>query len=120
VRIFLDNCLPYRLKPLFAGHEVFHARDLGWRDLSNGKLVAAAAENGYELLVTIDKNIRHQHNMALLPISILELDAFSNSLKVLSLFAPHFPRAVEQSRRFRFVSLKIDGAMESLVPRTIG
>jgi hypothetical protein len=36
MRILLDNCVDIRFARLITGHEVRHARDLGWQDLSNG------------------------------------------------------------------------------------
>jgi len=35
----------------------------GWDRLANGELIAAAEAAGFELLLTTDKNIRHQQNL---------------------------------------------------------
>ncbi len=40
------------------------ARTRGWEELANGDLIAAAEEAGFDLLVTTDKNIRYQQNLA--------------------------------------------------------
>jgi hypothetical protein len=63
MRVLLDNCVDVRFARLITGHEVMHARDLGWQELSNGKLLAAAEEAGFAVMVTTDKNIRHQQNI---------------------------------------------------------
>lgn len=39
-------------------------KDLGWDTLSNGELLRAAEEAHFEILVTSDKNIRYQQNLA--------------------------------------------------------
>ena len=67
MKILLDNCVHYKAKSLFPGHEVLHARDLGWRQLSNGELLAQALQHSFDVLVTTDKNIRYEHNLATLP-----------------------------------------------------
>ena len=35
----------------------------GWEQTSNGALIKAAEEAGFEVLVTTDKNIRYQQNL---------------------------------------------------------
>jgi len=54
-------------------HEVVLADDMGWGELTNGLLLAAAEERGFDLLVTADKNIRHKQNRAGRRIGILAL-----------------------------------------------
>lgn len=41
---------------LFPGHEVEHVLDRGWGTLANGKLLAAAAAAGFDVMVTVDKD----------------------------------------------------------------
>lgn len=117
MKILLDNCIDSRAKPLFPGHEVVHARDLGWRALENGKLLAAAAESGFGVMVTVDKNIRHQQNLEALPVSILELDLPRSRLKDIQAVSFMLAEAISKSEAFRLVSLKSDGSMELLAPR---
>ena len=120
MRLLLDNCVDIHAKPLFAGHEVFHVLDRGWEGLSNGKLIAAAADGGFQVLVTVDKNLRYQQNLDRLPLSVLELDVLKNRLEELNRMAPFLSAALEQTTRFKFVSIKPDGAMECLANRTSG
>ena len=94
-----------------------HARDLGWRNLKNGELLASAAAAGFDAMLTIDKNIRYQQNLTRLPIGIVELDVVRNRLADVAALAPHFPSALERLAQFKFVSLKSDGLVECLVPR---
>jgi len=39
------------------------ARELAWDRLSNGKLLRQAERAGFEVLLTADKNMRHQQNL---------------------------------------------------------
>ena len=118
MRLLLDNCVDIHAKPLFAGHEIFHVLDRGWEGLSNGKLIAAAADGGFQVLVTVDKNLRYQQNLDRLPLSVLELDVLKNRRDELHRLLPLIPGALEKALRFRFVSIKPDGAIECLSERT--
>lgn len=67
----------------FVGHEVFTIIEAGFRGLLNGKLIQSASEDGFEVLVSVDKNIEYQQNKATLPIAILVLLAKSNRIESL-------------------------------------
>lgn len=55
IRVMFDACTPRPLRKLFpAEFVVSTAQELGWAELGNGSLQAAAAENSYDLFVTID------------------------------------------------------------------
>ena len=66
-------CADVRFARLLEGHEIVHARELAWHELSNGKLLAAAEEAGFQLIITTDKNIRHQQSFAKRQISLITL-----------------------------------------------
>lgn len=57
MRILLDNCVHKEAASFFAGHEVTTAARMGWAGLTNGDLLAKAAEE-FDLLVSTDKNLR--------------------------------------------------------------
>lgn len=46
---------------------------MGWDRLSNGELLTAAEQAGFEVLLTTDKNIRYQQNLAGRKIAIVVL-----------------------------------------------
>ena len=46
------------------GHIVVEAIERGWDRLLNGELLAVAEAEGFELLLTTDKNMRYQQNLA--------------------------------------------------------
>jgi hypothetical protein len=63
VLILLDNNVPRGLARALAAHTVSEAREHGWATLKNGDLLSVAEEARFEVLVTSDKNIRHQQNL---------------------------------------------------------
>ncbi len=49
------------------------ARQIGWHELENGELILKAEEAGFELLLSTDKNIRYQQNLAARKIALIVL-----------------------------------------------
>ncbi len=72
MRILLDECVPWPMHRLLAGHDCTTAQRCGWGGIKNGDLLRLA-EGQFELFITTDQNIRYQQNMAGRRISILEL-----------------------------------------------
>jgi hypothetical protein len=64
MKILFDNGAPNAIARSLAGHEVAFARQIGWHELENGELIDRADDAGYELLLSTDKNIRYQQNLA--------------------------------------------------------
>ncbi len=55
MRILFDHGTPAPLIQFLEGHAVTKAKDMGWDRISNGALLAAAEEAGFEVLLTTDK-----------------------------------------------------------------
>ena len=62
--ILFDHCTPLGIARYLVGHTVKPARKLGWAELTNGALLKVAEEAGLEVMVSADKNIRYQQNLA--------------------------------------------------------
>jgi hypothetical protein len=73
MRILFDHGTPFPLRGTLTGHSITRTQDLGWDRLSNGELLTAAEQAGFALLLTTDKNIRYQQNLAGRTIAILVL-----------------------------------------------
>jgi predicted nuclease of predicted toxin-antitoxin system len=63
MRILFDNGTPAPLRQAFENHTVVEAIERGWDRLVNGELIAAAETEGFDVLLTTDKNIRYQQNL---------------------------------------------------------
>jgi hypothetical protein len=64
MRILFDQGVPLPLRPYLQAHTIHLAEDEGWDELSNGNLLAAAENAGFELLLTTDKNMSYQQNLS--------------------------------------------------------
>jgi hypothetical protein len=62
--VLFDHSTPAPLTSYLIGHTVTEARDRGWDKLSNGDLLTEAERAGFDILLTADKNIRHQQNLS--------------------------------------------------------
>lgn len=80
MRILLDESVPGRLGVLLTGHSVVTVQRRGWSSVKNGKLLALAAGE-FDVLLTADKGMEYQQNLAALPISILIVLARSNRIE---------------------------------------
>jgi len=76
VRILLDQGTPAPLRRALTGHSVATVYEKGWATLTNGELLAAA-EEPFDVLVTTDKNLRYQQNLAERRLAILVLPTTS-------------------------------------------
>ena len=86
--MLLDHNLPKALRRLLPGHDGRTTRRQRWEGLSNGVLLSAAADDDFDLLLTVDKNMEYQQNLLRLPIPIVQLDAPSSAIGRLIPFLP--------------------------------
>jgi hypothetical protein len=77
VRVLFDQGVPVPLRESLRQHEVSTAYERGWATLKNGELLDAAEREGFEILVTTDKNLRHQQNLGARRIAIVVLTSTS-------------------------------------------
>ena len=99
MRLLLDECVPRKIKFLFAAAGMLceTVRDAGWSGKENGELLSLA-EQHYDVLVTIDRNIRHQQNLLGRSLSILIICAISNDYEDIR---PQVPAAIEALKLIR-------------------
>src|ERR1039457_59672 len=64
MRILLDHNTPAPLRYWLMGHEVETAYERGWAELTNGDLLNMAEQAGFDVMITTDKGIRYQQNLA--------------------------------------------------------
>lgn len=77
MRILFDQGTPVPLRNLLSSHQVETAFERGWSTLSNGDLLAAAEQEGFEVFVTTDKKLRDQQTFEGLRIAIVVLSSTS-------------------------------------------
>lgn len=99
MRILLDECLPKDLAHKLTGQEVKTVPQAGWSGISNGRLlrlIAASAQ--FDLLLTVDKRLPKDNEVANLPFAIVLLRTKSNRICDIFPFAPEILRRLPEFR----------------------
>ncbi len=71
--ILFDHGTPRGIARALQGHTVKEARVQGWDTLSNGDLLNAAEDAGFDVLLTTDKNLLYQQNLQVRRLAIVVL-----------------------------------------------
>jgi len=77
MRILFDQGTPVPLRSFLSGHNVATAYERGWSAVTNGDLIRLAEQEGFELLITTDTNLRYQQNLQGRSLTILVLTTTS-------------------------------------------
>jgi predicted nuclease of predicted toxin-antitoxin system len=99
MRVLIDECAPRALKKYLIdhGHGSRTVQEAGWFGKQNGELLTLA-EADFDVLVTIDTNLRYQQNLAGRKIAVVVLLSFSNRLEHLRTYFPAVALAIEKIR----------------------
>jgi hypothetical protein len=71
--VLFDQGTPVAIRDFLPNHTVKTAREQGWSTLLNGELLREAEKTGFEVLLTTDKNMVYQQNLAGRKIAIVVL-----------------------------------------------
>ena len=78
MRVLLDEQLDHRLKHNFNQDvEVCTVQEMGWKGKKNGTLLRLAQAE-FDVFITMDRGIEHQHNFSEINIVIIILSAKTN------------------------------------------
>ena len=97
MRILFDQGTPVPLRRHLARHVVDTTFERGWSSLRDRELLGVAEQEGYDLLMTTDQNLRYQQHLA------------DRQLAILVLLSTSWPR----------IQLRIEtiqAAVESIIP----
>ena len=79
MRVLLDENMPGKVVYDFGpAHEAVNVRDAGWAGKKNGELLSLATEAGFEVFVTMDRNLKNQQNLDRTPMKFFVLLAVNN------------------------------------------
>lgn len=71
--VLFDHGTPKGLARALSTHTIHTAQSKGWDTLSNGALLDAAEEAGFDVLLTTDRRIRYQQNLQARRIALVVL-----------------------------------------------
>lgn len=73
MRVLFDHNVPHGLRRFLPGHYVRNAAEMDWAWLSNGLLLKAAEDQGFDVMVTCDQSIYYQQNLKARSIALVVL-----------------------------------------------
>ncbi len=88
MKLLIDENLPKRLKLDFPEHEIYTVSDMGWNSKKNGELLKLMLLEGFEVLLTFDKNLQYQQNFSKYPIAVFILNAEDNTYLTMNPLIP--------------------------------
>ena len=94
-RILFDECIPRRLwRRHLLDLPASHVLDEGWAGYRNGALLQAMLDAGFPILVTVDRNLAYQQNVARAGVAVVVLHGRSNRTEDLLPLVPALRAAV--------------------------
>lgn len=105
MKLLLDECTPERLRFDFVGHEVLTVGQAGLKGLKNGALLREASGK-FDVLITVDQNIRSQQNLSDLSIAIVIMVARSNRYPDLRVLVPKVLNAIVSIRMGEIIQIR--------------
>lgn len=88
MRILIDESIHGHFGRHLADLDVSTVRGEDWLGLSNGALLRAAVDAGFDLLITRDRAMRYQQNLEKIGIALLVLVGIRNRVPELRMLVP--------------------------------
>jgi predicted nuclease of predicted toxin-antitoxin system len=106
MKILLDENLPHRLRQLLTGHDVFTVAFMKWKGVQNGELLALAAAEGFDAVITKDTGTPYEQNTERLHCSIIVLEAPTNELEDIRPLVPSILECLKTLPARMFIRLR--------------
>ena len=88
MRLLLDECLPRKFRASFSVHDCQTVPQAGLAGKRNGEPLSLAEQQSFDVLLTVDKGIEYEQDLAGRKIAIIILHSRSNRLADLLPLAP--------------------------------
>jgi predicted nuclease of predicted toxin-antitoxin system len=98
MKILLDENMPAKVNYDFGeGHQVLTVRDMGWLGKKNGELLGLAAFDGFDIFITLDKNLKNQQNLGKVDLKFIVLLARDNKHNTLQPYIDQVKMLLQRS-----------------------
>ena len=105
MRVLLDESIPRQLAHFLTGHSVTTVQREGWAGATNGELLRRASER-FDVLVTGDRNLEFQQEIAPQTLGIVVLIAPNNRVETIVALAPRILEEIERLQRGQLVRIE--------------
>ena len=103
MNVLFDEGVPRQLRALLQREGIVLLEERGWKGIKNGRLLQLAEENSFDVLVTADKNLKHQQNLKSRRIAIVVLPY--NRRKWMPLLIPEIAKSLDAIRPGDYVEI---------------
>jgi hypothetical protein len=105
MRVLFDHGTPSGIAGSLRGHQVTEALERGWDRISNGDLLRVAEAEDFDVLLTTDKGIRYQQNLAGRKIAVVVLG--NSTWPIVRLYLDRIAAAVDQAKPGSYSEVEI-------------
>jgi predicted nuclease of predicted toxin-antitoxin system len=99
VKVLFDHNLPHKLRTGLVrrcAHQIVTTSYLGWGHLKNGELLSTAEESGIEVLVTGDRSLVNEQNLAGRGLAVIALSC--SNWPIIKAYLPQILLAIEDAK----------------------
>lgn len=107
MRILFDHGTPRGIALSVQGCAVKEAKEQGWDTLSNGELLKAAEDAGFDVLLTTDTNLPYQQNLKGRKLAVVILNR--NRWSLVRTVLPQIVEAVNAAKPGTFTIVEVPG-----------
>jgi predicted nuclease of predicted toxin-antitoxin system len=107
MRLLLDENLPRKLKYRF--HHTFIVttiNEMKWNAKKNGELMQLLQDNGFQALITSDKNLQYQQNLEKYKIKVVVLDVKDNRYETVLPLLETVEKALLENTQIYLIKIK--------------
>lgn len=109
-RLLLDECVDRRLRRSLVGHQTATVQEMGWSARSDRDVLTLAADEGFESVITVDRNLPFQQHVDELPLCVIVIHGRSSRLVDLMELLPKLLAALDHLRPGTVVTIEPDPA----------
>jgi hypothetical protein len=88
VKIFFDEDAPRPLRRHLTGHDIITVQEMDWSGIKNGDLLTLAESHDFDVLLTFDRNLPYQQDLAARRIDVLVVIVPNKKMETVLPLAP--------------------------------
>ena len=106
-KVLLDENLPLKLKyRLQDVCEIYTVNDKGWNALENGDLINVMQDDGFDYLLTSDKNLQYQQNLAKYSMEFIVLHVPNNNYETILQLIPKIKKVLTRNANEKLIIIE--------------
>lgn len=106
-KVLLDENLPVKLKyRLQDVCDIYTVNDKGWNTLENGELINAMQADGFDFLLTSDKNLQYQQNLAKYSMGFIILNVTNNNYETILLLIDKIKNVLTSDTKEKLIMIE--------------